>query len=111
MSIRLAAMASTLFLVTGALLVGDALHGSVVTAQYSVTSPAAVLRAVVGVVCIALGYRLKTPPSEYAAVPSAKSGSSSSESEDDGAPGPTEFDPEMSPLSDEEFERLDADDE
>lgn len=97
-------MGSTLFLVTGALLVGDALHGSVVTAQYPVTSPAAILRAVAGVVAIALGYRLQTPASEYASMPSDESIEQTNEEGD-------EFDAEMSPLSDEEFEDLEADDE
>lgn len=97
-------MLSTFFLVTGALLVGDALHGSVVTAQYSVTSPAAIVRAVVGVVAIALGYRLQTPASEYAAMPSDEPVKQTDEENG-------EFDAEMSPLSDEQFEDLEADDE
>ncbi|WP_135829051.1 hypothetical protein [Halorussus halobius] len=118
-SVRFVAMASTFFLVTGALLVGDALHGSVVTGQYPITSPAAVLRAVPGLICIALGYRLRTPPSEYAAVASDETGDEATDSETDpveSGAGPAEsetadFDPQMSPLSDDQFEDLDADDE
>lgn len=105
-------MASTFLLVTGALLIGDAIHGSVVTGQYPVTSPAAVLRAVAGLVCVALGYRLQTPPSEYTSVSSDESGGEATEPEEDAAGSePGDFDPELSPLSDEEFEALDADDE
>jgi hypothetical protein len=100
-------MASTFFLVIGALLVGDALHGSIVTSQYPVTSPASVVRWVVGLACIAVGARLRTPPEEYASMPSE-------ESEGAGA-GETgaetgDYDPELSPLDDEQFENLEADD-
>ncbi|WP_137287132.1 hypothetical protein [Halorussus salinisoli] len=104
-SVRFVALLSTFFLVTGALLVGDALHGSVVTGQYPATSPAAVVRAVAGLVCIALGYRFQTPPDEYTSVPSAESAESSSDE------GGSDFDSELSPLSDEQFEDLDADEE
>ena len=106
-SVRYLALLSTLFLVTGALLVGDALHGSVVTNQYPVTSPAALVRAVVGLVFIAVGYRFQTPASEYASVPSEES--PRTDGQDDATEG--DFDPEMSPLSDDEFENLDPDEE
>lgn len=102
-------MASTFFLVTGALLVGDALHGSVVTGQYPVTSPAAVLRGVAGLVFVGLGYRLQVPASEYASTSSNESVRETDESEAGTSDG-GDFDPELSPLSDEEFEELDADD-
>lgn len=98
-------MLSTLFLVTGALLLGDALHGSVVTGQYPVTSPAAVVRAVAGLVSIAIGYHFQTPVDEYSSVPSTEPEETSS----DGASG--EFDSELSPLSDEQLENMDADEE
>lgn len=107
-SVRFVALVSTFLLVTGALLVGDALHGSVVTGQYPVSSPAAVLRAVAGVVCIALGYRLKTPPSEYTSLPSdaVTDGDSDASEADHG-----DFDPEMSPLGEDGLEAVDGDDE
>lgn len=106
-SIRLLALLSTFLLVTGALLVGDALHGSVVTGQYPITSPAAVVRMVVGLGCIALGYRFQTPASEYTSVTSEEVAEADPEADAD----ENEFDPEMSPLSGEEFETLDADEE
>lgn len=104
-------MVSTLLLVTGAMLLGQSLHGSVVTGEYAVTSPWAVLRAAAGLVFIALGYRFQTPTSEYASLPSDQSGGEPSE--DGGSEGgDADFDPELSPLSDEQFERLEsADDE
>lgn len=98
-------MLSTFFLVTGALLVGDAINGSVVTSQYPVTSPAALVRAVGGVVAIALGYRLQTPPSEYTSLPSEETSRDSNTDEN------SDFDAEVSPLSDEQFEDLEADDD
>lgn len=103
-------MLSTLLLVTGALLVGQSLHGSVVTGEYAVTSPWAVLRAAAGLAFIALGYRFKTPPSEYASLPSDESGGGERSGDDASESG--DFDPELSPLSDEQFENLEsADDE
>lgn len=103
-SIRFVALLSTFFLVTGALLVGDALHGSVVTNQYPVTSPAAVFRAAAGLVCIAVGSWLQTPASEYTSLPSEEA-----QGTEGGDAAEGEFDPEMSPLSEEEFEDLDRD--
>lgn len=100
-------MVSTLLLVTGAMLLGQSLHGSVVTGEYALTSPWAVLRAAAGLVCIALGYRFRTPASEYASLPSDDSGG---EPSGDGGSerGDGDFDPELSPLSDEQFENLES---
>lgn len=102
-------MVSTLLLVTGAMLLGQSLHGSIVTGEYAVTSPWAVLRAAAGLVFIALGYRFQTPASEYASLPSDESGSRnpSGDGGSEGADG--DFDPELSPLSDEQFENLESD--
>lgn len=103
-------MVSTLLLVTGAMLLGQSLHGSVVTGEYAVTSPWAVLRAAAGLVFIALGYRFQTPASEYASLPSDDSGGEPS-SDDSSERGEGDFDPELSPLSDEQFENLEPDDD
>lgn len=105
-SVRFLAVLSTFLLVTGALLVGQSLHGSVVTGEYAVTSPWAVLRAALGLVFIALGYRFQTPASEYSSLPS-ESGAQGDESSS--GTEPSDFDPELSPLSEEQFENLDAD--
>jgi hypothetical protein len=90
---------SSLALVLGALLVGDAINGAIVTSQYPVTAPAAVLRVLFGIVLIWLGARVRTPP-EY--VPSEGSeDESASEAPEPGAKD-HEFDPELSPLGNEE---------
>ena len=105
-------MVSTLLLVTGAMLLGQSLHGSVVTGEYAVTSPWAVLRAAAGLVFIALGYRFRTPASEYASLPSDDSGGGEPAEDGGSERGEGDFDPELSPLSDEQFENLEsADDE
>lgn len=111
-------MLSTVLLVTGALVLGESLHGSVVTGQYAVTSPWAVFRAALGLVFIALGYRFQTPVSEYTSLPSEESKPETETTDADAtdAADPidadaTDFDPEMSPLSEEDFDRLEADDE
>lgn len=93
---RLRAALSTLLLVVGALLVGDALHGGVVTGQYGVTTPAFVLRILIGVPAIAGGYELRTPVDQYVAMPSDETSTSDPETG-----GSTEFDPELSPVGGE----------
>jgi hypothetical protein len=90
---------SSLALVLGALLVGDAINGAVVTNQYPATAPAAVLRVLFGIVLIWLGARVRTPP-EYAPSESAE-GKSAPEAPEPGAED-HEFDPELSPLGDGE---------
>lgn len=92
-SLRAKAALSTLLLVVGALLVGDALNGSVVTGTYGVTTPAFVLRVLVGAVAIVLGYRLRTPVEDYVATPS-----DDPETADPETGEGTEFDPELSPV-------------
>jgi hypothetical protein len=95
------AMLSTATLVTGALLVGDALHGGVVTNQYSPTSPAAVFRLVPGVALIWVGYRLKRHHDEL--VGGILEGSTPSVESDE-----EEFDEELSPLDQESLENLET---
>ncbi len=111
-------MLSTLLLVVGALLVGEALHGGVVTREFAVTSPYVVLRILLGGVFIALGYRLRSPVEEYVEMPSgepSRSGDASGEPPDaDESPtaDPSgEFDPEMSPLGGDGLEHVDADED
>ena len=90
---------SSLTLVLGALLVGDAINGAIVTSQYPVTAPAAVLRLLLGTALIWLGARVRTPP-EYLPSESTEGESVSK------APEPEaedcDFDPELSPLGGEE---------
>ncbi len=102
-------MLSTVLLVVGALLVGEALHGGVVQGTYRLTSPYVVLRVILGSIFIALGYRFKTPAEEYVSTPSDQP--TRSDREDD-SPDPDqtgEFDPEMSPLGGDGLEHVDGD--
>lgn len=93
---RLRATFSTTALVVGALLVGDALHGAVVTGQYGLASPAAVQRLVGGSVAIAVGSRLRTPVGDR----TTAAGERGADARDaDGDPG-GEFDPDLSPAGD-----------
>ncbi len=107
-------MLSTVLLVVGALLVGEAIHGGVVNGTYALTSPWVVLRVVVGGLFIALGYRFRTPTEEYVAMPSGEShrreGSGDESPDPDGTGDRTgDFDPEMSPLGGDGLEHVDAD--
>lgn len=108
-SVRFLALLSTLLLVVGALLVGDAIHGSVVTGTYDVTSPAAVLRAVVGIVFLALGARYQKSTEEYVAMPSGDPERQAESADPDDEPG--EFDADLSPLGEDGLEHADADDD
>jgi hypothetical protein len=102
-------MLSTVLLVVGALLVGEALHGGVVQGTYRLTSPYVVLRVILGSIFIALGYRFKTPAEEYVSTPSDRP--TRSEQLDDSSPDPDqtgEFDPEMSPLGGGGLEHVDG---
>jgi hypothetical protein len=96
------AMLSTVTLVTGALLVGDALHGSVVTGAYGIASPASVFRPLPGLVLIAIGARVRPDPEEFAPV---STGSTEGGEEDDDA-----FEPELSPVG-ETIDGAERDDE
>lgn len=98
--------ASSTTLLVGALLVGDSLHGSVVTGAYGVTSVAAILRFVPGIVLIAIGYRLQVSSEEAERYAERTSGEPST--------GPDhEFDPEVSPVGEtlEEVAENDPDDD
>ncbi|WP_266076529.1 hypothetical protein [Haladaptatus caseinilyticus] len=101
------AMVSTFTLVTGALLVGDALNGSVVTGAYGVTTPAFMLRVLPGIVFIWVGYILRENHerfiSAYFAGRDAAATSDGAEGTGDG-----EFDERLSPLSSDSMENLDA---
>lgn len=101
-STRTVSWLSTLALVLGALLVGDALNGAFVADRFPVTAPAAVFRGLGGVVLIGIGARFRTAP-EY--VPR-----SDDRARDDSGPavGDDEFDPDLSPLGDAEPGRTDG---
>jgi hypothetical protein len=92
--------ASSLCLLVGALLVGDALHGAVVTGQYAITSPAAVFRLLVGVGAIWVGSRLRVPLEDQlsGSSPTDQTGTDTDEDE--------AFDLADSPFDETSMERL-----
>ncbi|SIR03304.1 hypothetical protein SAMN05421858_1186 [Haladaptatus litoreus] len=99
------AMMSTFTLVTGALLVGDALNGTVVTGTYGITSPASVFRVVPGIVLIWIGYTLRENKEKFVSAYFAgrDAAAKSKQESSDG-----EFDEQMSPLSGDGLENLEA---
>ncbi|WP_227354757.1 hypothetical protein [Haladaptatus salinisoli] len=98
---RFLSMVSTFTLVTGALLVGDSLHGSVVTGAYGVTSPAFVLRMLPGLALIWVGYTLREHHEKFISSYFAGRDAAAKSDED-------EFDERMSPLAGDGLENLEA---
>ena len=109
-SLRLRAAASTSLLVVGAVLVGDALHGAVMTDAYPATSPPAVLRVVAGAALIAVGSRLSDARAEYARSVAGDDGPRTAGPDGTDGTGPgaagrradsrAEYDPDLSPFPD-----------
>ncbi|MCO8246989.1 MULTISPECIES: hypothetical protein [unclassified Haladaptatus] len=93
-------MLSTTTLVTGALLVGDAIHGSIVVGSYGITSPAAVLRVLPGIILVYVGYSLRENHELF--ISSYFSGREAAAKPE----GSEEFDERMSPLSGESMDNL-----
>ncbi|GAA0201273.1 hypothetical protein ACFFQF_01640 [Haladaptatus pallidirubidus] len=99
------AMVSTFTLVTGALLVGDALNGTVVTSRYGITSPASVFRVVPGLVLIWVGYTLRENKERFVSAYFAGRDAAAKANEE---PNDGEFDERMSPISGDGLENLEA---
>lgn len=106
-STRFLSMISSVLLLVGALLIGDALHASVVTGVVGLTAPITVIRVLTGAILIVFGYRARKPMVEKHR---RKSGvgdpDESDRSERSGTPvvgadADAEFDPSMSPLGDD----------
>ncbi len=93
-------MISTTTLVCGALLVGDAIHGSLVTGNFAVTSPAVVLRLLPGIVLVYVGYTLRENHEMF--ISSYFAGRDAAGKPD----GDEQFDERMSPLSGGSMENL-----
>lgn len=89
---RTRAWLSTVTLVVGALLIGDAIHGAVTVGTFGPASPAALFRLVAGLALVAVGAHLRTPAESY--IPSVDA-----EPETEEAEG--EFESELSPLGNE----------
>lgn len=108
LSKRLSSTVATGLWVAGALLVGQALHVSVVSGQVPITAPAPVFYTVAGVALILVAQNLDVHPSEYLDYVSgpdeddAEAGGAADADTGDG------FDTEASPLDDEALENLEA---
>ena len=99
LSDRLSSTIATGLWVAGALLVGQALHVSVVTGEAAVTSPAPVFYTVAGIVLILVAQNLDVHPAEYLDYLDSDEDETADEAE-------TEFDPEASPLDEEALSNL-----
>ena len=100
-STRFLGFVSTVLLLVGALLVGDALHVTFVENTASVTSVRFIGPTVIGTIILLLGYRARAPVAEAYDL-------TRNDEESDRDPGTvnraddpeSEFDPEMSPIGD-----------
>ncbi|WP_224332257.1 hypothetical protein [Haloprofundus halobius] len=91
---------STVLLVTGALVFGEALHQSIVSGEASLLSRPILLALALGTVLIALGYWVRVPLEELQAGESRTDAPVDGVSRPDGpvTPADDEYDPRMSPL-------------
>ncbi|WP_430504048.1 hypothetical protein [Haloparvum sp. PAK95] len=102
---RLASTIATGLWVAGALLIGNALHVSVVTGQVPLTAPAPVFYTIGGIALILISQNLDVHPSEYLDyLESGDEEEEAAEQEQSGA----EFDEAASPLDEEAMANLEA---
>ena len=101
------AFVGTALLVFGAFAVGNAIHQSVVVGAYAPTAPGAVLQGLAGLGAIVVGHHLYRPANAYIETHAEDDPDDKTAPEADEAVGEA---PELSPLEDEDLERLDADD-
>lgn len=105
-STRFFGLVSTVLLVVGALLVGDAFHAALVAGTATLTEAGTVLKIALGGVLILLGYRARQPVVEEQRRRRREREAARAERPDaDAVAGPgreeeSGFDPEMSPLGD-----------
>lgn len=103
LSKRFSAVLATGFWVAGALLVGQAIHRSVVSGELAVTAPGTVIPAVFGVLLLLVGRRLDVHPSEFLEYVGEEADERGADgvNRGDGQADAAEFDPELSPLGEE----------
>ncbi|WP_117591867.1 hypothetical protein [Haloprofundus halophilus] len=89
---------STVLLVTGALVFGEALHQSVVAGEASLSSQPILLALALGTVLIALGYWVRVPLDELTRETSSSRSESAGDDALGDAPADSEYDPRLSPL-------------
>ena len=102
-NLRALGFLSTLFLLVGALLVGNAFHVVFVEQAGTVTSVGFVSSMVIGGILLFLGYRARAPIADAYGLTSDDEDESEPAREPDTPSGDdteTEFDPELSPLGD-----------
>lgn len=99
---RVSAFVGSGVLIVGAILIGEALHVTVVRGVSPITDPDVLLRAAIGVGLVLVGYRLDVHPREYLSSPSDR--------EDGGGDEHTAgaFDEALSPLDGESFDSIEA---
>ena len=107
LSTRLLGLISTVLLVVGALLVGQALHVSLVEGSVPVTSTRVLILVALGSVLVVLGYAARRPVAESYGLTSDADDQPDPDrpgvADDDGRPSAeseASFDPELSPLGD-----------
>ncbi|WP_058367418.1 hypothetical protein [Haloparvum sedimenti] len=108
LSKRLASTIATGLWVAGALLVGQALHVSVVAGEVPITAPAPVFYTVAGVALILVARNLDAHPSEYLDYVSGPDEDGAETGDAPDAEPDAGFDPAASPLDEEALENLEA---
>lgn len=103
---RLASTIATGLWVAGALLVGNALHISVVTGEVPITAPAPVFYTIGGVALILIAQNLDAHPSEY--LDYLESDDEEEEAETEPESAAAEFEEGASPLDEEAVANLEA---
>ena len=98
---RITASLSSSLLLVGALLIGDAIHGVIVTNAYSATSLITLLRVVAGIVLLWAGYRLRISIADYRETVTDDRRTDSETVHDEEM-----FDPKLSPLDEEKMQQL-----
>lgn len=98
---RVAAFVGSGLLIVGAILVGEALHVTVVRGATPLSDPGVLLRAAIGVALVLVGTRLDVHPREYLSLPADPA-----DRESNGGEGG--FDRELSPLDDDAFDSIEA---
>ena len=106
--VRFLGFISTVLLLVGSLLVGDAFHVVFVEGEATVTSERFVGPTVIGTIILLLGYRARAPVAE--AYDLTRGDEKEPEPDPDAAPTraddpEAEFDPEMSPIGDADLDR------
>lgn len=105
---RVSAFVGSGLLVVGAILLGDALHVTLVRGEAPLTDPDVLFRATIGVAAVIVGYRLDVHPREYLSLPSDRERGDTAGGEGERERGEARFDEALSPLDGEAFDAIEA---